>query len=165
MSSAPGPAPTPDHELRLKRSALAWEIRKFRLEAKERAAADAAQLSLDRERLALERRRFEREDSLWHRLGPTLVTLVTAVLGALLGFVGVMYNNYATQRTAQRNRGDLPPLGRAGHISRQPGGLGAGGADRHILRGYAGLRPGDRIRAIPKAHQLGGRLSGHERPH
>jgi hypothetical protein len=60
MSGTPGSAPTSDSELRLTRSALAWEIRKFRLDAR--------------------------------------------VLGALLGFAGVMYNNYATQRAAQRHR-------------------------------------------------------------
>jgi hypothetical protein len=96
------PSRAPNDDLRLKRSELAWEIRKYRLDARVRARSDAAQLALEQARLDLDKRKVEREDSFWGRLGPTIVTSVTAVLGALVGLGGVLYSNYSNQQAAER---------------------------------------------------------------
>jgi hypothetical protein len=93
MSTAPAPAPDP--EQRLKRSALAWEIRKYRLEARARAESEAARGALERERFDFERRKAQRESSFLFRLMPVLVTSSTAVIGALLGFAGILYQQHA----------------------------------------------------------------------
>ncbi len=99
MSNSSQPA---NDDLRLKRAELAWEIRRYRLDAKARAKSEAAQLALDNARLDLDKRRVDREDSFWGRLGPTLVTSVTAVLGALVGLGGVLYSSHTTQQAAER---------------------------------------------------------------
>lgn len=92
------PPPAPDDEIRLKRSALAWEIRKYRLEARSKAQSEAARLDLDRRRLQFEQEKAKRESSVWSRLAPTFVTSLTAVLGALIGFGGIMYKERVDQQ-------------------------------------------------------------------
>jgi hypothetical protein len=88
MSSAPSPKLDP--ELRWKRSSLAWEIRKFRL-----------QQALDREKFDLEGLRFRRDGKFWVRLGPTMVASFTTVLGALIALYGVSVKQEAAATASE----------------------------------------------------------------
>jgi hypothetical protein len=81
---------------------LAWEIRKYRLDTKARAESEAAQRVLDQARFDLDKHRVDRENSFWGRFGTTIVTSVTAVLGALVGLGGVLYSSYRSQQAAAR---------------------------------------------------------------